>query len=358
MVDQVVSAEANTTPRWDLDFPRAWPETGTALLRAEPEDFVVEEVLDSDFTGSGEHLYLLLRKRNLNTRWLADRLAELCQVPSLAVGYAGLKDRRAVTTQWFSIATPAEPDLDALRQRLGDGERVELLAQARHGRKLRRGQHEANRFAIRLRQVTTARDVLEQRLAAIAAQGVPNYFGEQRFGHGGSNLSAFADRLQDGRLPKRMPRRDLVLSAARSWLFNRVLAARVQEGSWNRRDEDEPLSDTGPLWGRGRSPLSAQWEAGERTWLAPWEPWLYALEHAGLSQERRPLCLRPREFSWQWLPGSDLQAGKDLLISFVLPPGTFATAVLRELARCKVVGPVQSPDAPGPVVSGPVIPAL
>lgn len=340
MVDQAASGEMLTSPRWDLDFPRVQPAMGTAFLRTEPEDFVVEEVLDNDFTGAGEHLYLLLRKRNLNTSWLADRLAELCQVAPLTVGYAGRKDRRAVTSQWFSIATPNDPDLDLLLQQLGSDEQVELLAQARHSRKLRRGQHQANRFIIRLRQLSVAQELLEQRLAAIGAEGVPNYFGEQRFGHGGSNLSTFADRLQNGRLPKHMPRRDLVLSAARSWIFNRVLSIRVQEGSWNQCDNDEPWSHTGPLWGRGRSPLSAAWASKEQQWLASWEPWLYALEHAGLAQERRPLCLKPETFSWHWLPDGDLQ------VAFTLPPGTYATAVLRELTRYETVHSRQAPGEP------------
>lgn len=334
MTERSPAIETDPRAGWDLNFPRAWPLLGSAIIRSEPEDFLVEELLDVDFTGSGEHLYLLLRKRNLNTFWVARQLAEQYQVPPMAVGYAGLKDRRAVTTQWFSVATaaPARPAVAQLA--LNDGERLELVTQARHIRKLRRGDHQGNRFTLRLRQLTAPRQEVEERLAAIAKRGVPNYFGEQRFGHDGGNLQTFVDRLQNGRLPRHLPKRDLVLSAARSWVFNQVLSARVCNDSWH--DHDDPLSGTGPLWGRGRSPLPAEDAAREREWLAPFEDWLYALEHAGLSQERRPLCLRPRNFSWRWLEGDDLQ------LHFSLPPGTFATAVLRELVDYRVA----APDAP------------
>lgn len=323
MTDEVSVA----APGRDLDFPRARASIGTALIRSEPEDFVVDELLDADFSGSGEHLYLLLRKRNLNTFWVARQLAEQYQVAPVAVGYAGLKDRRAVTSQWFSVATPAAANPDFSHLILNSGEQLELVSQTRHARKLRRGDHQGNRFRLRLRQLTAPREVMEQRLAAIAEEGVPNYFGEQRFGHDGGNLQTFVDRLRNGRLPKQMPKRDLVLSAARSWVFNQVLGARVRDGSWCCGDDDALRSATGPLWGRGRSPLSRDQAEQERNCLAPFEDWLYALEHAGLSQERRLLCLKPQGFSWQWLADTDLQ------LDFSLPPGTFATAVLRELVE-------------------------
>lgn len=333
MTDRTPAIDSGTEPGWDLNFPRARSLLGSAVIRSEPEDFVVEELLDVDFTGSGEHLYLLLRKRNLNTFWVARQLAEQYQVPPLAVGYAGLKDRRAVTTQWFSVATAAAARPAFAHLVLNDGERLELVTQARHIRKLRRGDHRGNRFTLRLRQVTASREAMEQRLAAIAERGVPNYFGEQRFGHDGGNLQTFVDRLQNGRLPRQLPKRDLVLSAARSWVFNQVLSARVRDDSWHHDDDADPLSGTGPLWGRGRSPLSRDEEMRERTWLAPFEDWLYALEHAGLSQERRPLCLRPLNFSWRWLDDGDLQ------LHFSLPPGAFATAVLRELVEYRSASP-------------------
>ncbi len=325
--------------RWDLDFPRVLVSPAPALIRHKPEDFVVDEVIDTELSGVGEHLYLHLRKRNLNTRWLVDRVADLAGLRAREVGYSGLKDRRALTTQWISVPVPGSLDLAAIQPVLGEGESVALLHQTRHTRKLRRGQHSANRFVIRLRELVADRHAVEERLAWIADHGVPNYFGEQRFGHGGSNLTAFVDALQDGRLPKRLPRRDLVLSAARSWLFNQVLAARVRDGSWNLADDREPLVSTGPLWGRGRSPLTTDWQEREREWLEPWQGWLYALEHAGLTQERRPLCLMPGAFAWQWLEHSDLE------VRFALPPGAFATSVLREIAGCRAAPPGGLPAA-------------
>ena len=205
---------------------------GQGLLRASPEDFQVREVMTVVPEGQGEHLWLHLRKRGLNTADLALALARLARLPLRAVGYSGLKDRVAVTDQWFSLHLPgkADPQLDDLP------EGVTLLAAARHSRKLNRGTHRANRFELVIRDLEADPALLRQRLDAVAAQGVPNYLGEQRFGRHGDNFSRARDwLLGQGEAPRKPALRSLWLSAVRSELFNQVLAERVRQSCWNER---------------------------------------------------------------------------------------------------------------------------
>lgn len=312
-----------------LDFPRAHGgPAGSVLFRAVSADFQVDEELGFTLEGHGEHLYMHIRKTDQNTRWVAALLAEAYGVDPAVVGYSGLKDRRAVTTQWFSVALP-EKGGETQRPEL---QGCEILAAGRHPRKLRPGSHEANRFRIRLRSFEGDRQVLTQRLDAIGRLGVPNYFGEQRFGIDGNNLLE-VERILAMRSPRFKGRRGgLYLSAARSWLFNQVLAARVLEGSWQ-----EPGAD-GPLWGRGRSVAAGAVAEQESVLLAPWRAWCDALEHSGLRQERRPLQLIPQDFDWKLLEEGDL------VLSFTLPPGTYATAILRELAWLTVPESAKPPD--------------
>ncbi|MBA4681773.1 MAG: tRNA pseudouridine(13) synthase TruD, partial [Pseudomonas sp.] len=155
--------------------PRAHGEAcGRAVLKATAEDFQVDEVLDIPLTGQGEHLWLWVEKRGLNTEEAARRIARAAGLPLKAVSYAGLKDRQALTRQWFSLHLPgkADPDLAAAQ-----GDDLVIQRSQRHNRKLQRGAHAANGFTLRLTALEADRDALEQRLQRIAAQGVPNYFG-------------------------------------------------------------------------------------------------------------------------------------------------------------------------------------
>ena len=309
-------------PEFSLTFPYSLgcPPV-SAGFRSQLEDFQVVEDLGFAPAGSGEHLLLQIRKRNENTRWVARLLGEHYGIPELGVGYCGLKDRRAVTSQWFSVQlpgadTPAPPSLPG----------CELLASARHPKKLRPGMHRGNDFAIVLRVDPEGVAEVQQRLEAVARQGVPNYFGEQRFGRDGNNLREVA-RIVGSRQPRfKGQRGGLYLSAARAWLFNLVLGERVRQQVWTE------VAD-GPLWGRGRSAASETLARDEAEILAPWAPWCLALEHSGLKQERRPLVLAPQNFVWHW-------QGSDLHLAFSLPPGTFATSLLRELAQ------LQAPPIP------------
>jgi len=333
-------------------LPRAHGEAVlSARIRSVPEDFRVEEVDAFEASGSGEHLLLAIEKRGMNTAFAARRIAEWAGVPESAIGYAGLKDRHAVTRQRFSVHLPKKvaPDLAALAS-----PDLRVLDAQWHSRKLPRGALAGNRFVLLLRDVQGARATIEQRLQAIAARGVPNYFGEQRFGRGGDNV-ANALAMFGGRRERR-DQRTLLLSAARSELFNRVLAARVSDGSWDRALEGEiwmldgsrsvfgpePWTDelarrlaafdihpTGPLWGTGALRSTDAAHVLETAALADAESLALraGLERAGLRQERRSLRLRPGELAREWPEPEQLR------LRFTLPAGCYATTVLAELGE-------------------------
>lgn len=338
-----------STGRFDPLGPPAWGGPfGQAVLKAEPEHFRVTEVLDIELAGAGEHLWLLIEKRGLNTEEVARRLAAAAGVKLRDVSFAGLKDRQAVTRQWFSLHLPgrADPVLDGLW-----GTELSCLDSRRHRRKLQRGAHAANRFEILLTALQADREALDRTLLRLAEQGAPNYFGPQRFGHGGSNLIDARSWASRGALPPARGTRSRLLSTARSLLFNRVLARRVEEGSWNRvlpgdclaftdsrshfaaerLAADDPRLDaldvhpTGPLWGSGVSPAGeavAELEAAvvdAEPELAGW------LVTAGLEHERRVLRLPLTALTWHY-PNPE-----SLLLEFTLPTGCFATTVIREL---------------------------
>lgn len=324
------------------------PPLGRAVLKAIAEDFQVDEVLDIPLEGAGEHLWLWVEKRELNTEEAAKRLARAAGVPVRTVSYAGLKDRQALTRQWFSIQLPgkADPDLSA-----AEGPTLSILKSVRHKRKLQRGAHAANGFTLRLTQLDADHAALDARLQQIASQGVPNYFGTQRFGHEGGNVGQARNFAIAKVLPEQRNIRSRVLSAARSYVFNRVLAARVADGSWQRAlvgdllaftdsrsffpageaECSDPrlaildLHPTGPLWGAGPSPASGptalleQRVGGEEIVLCDW------LVDAGMAHERRILRLPIGGLTWHY-PEPDI-----LQLEFVLPAGCFATVVVREL---------------------------
>lgn len=320
---------------FSLDWAYAYGEPNvTGLFRSSPEDFYVDENLGFEPDGAGEHVLLHVQKRGDNTAWLAKQIARLAGVKPSDVGYCGLKDRHAVTRQWFSVYLPKaeEPDWSQLNQ---DG--TEVLAVTRHARKLRPGSHQSNRFRIVLRQLQGDIDTLVERLPQVAENGVPNYFGEQRFGIDGNNLTLAQEILVDGRRISNRQRRGMVLSAARSYVFNTVLSERVVQGNWHTELPGDVLIDgvtSGPMWGRGRSPASDASLDIEQQALADLADWCAAMEHVGLNQERRPLLLKPQNMSWQ-------VEGDALIIAFELQPGSYATAVLRELCKLQNVSQPQ-----------------
>lgn len=320
-----------------------------ARFRSAPEDFFVEELSGFDPSGEGEHLLLTVEKRGMNTAFAAKRIAAWAGIADMGVGYAGLKDRHAVTRQRFSVRLPRKiaPDLASLAS-----DDLKVIDATWHSRKLPRGALAGNRFELILREVAGDRDAIERRLGDIHARGLPNWFGEQRFGRDGGNVAA-ALAMFGGRRVRR-DQRSLLLSAARSELFNRVLAARLADGSWNRGLEGEvwmlagsrsvfgpepwnetlaqrlasfDIHPTGPLWGQGESRAQGAARACEDAALVDDDaPALRSgLEQEGLRQERRALRLRPDGLAWQWLDAGTLR------LAFSLPPGSYATAVLHEL---------------------------
>ena len=345
----------------ELLGPRAHGEPcGLAVLKATAEDFQVDEVLDIELSGAGEHLWLWVEKRGLNTEDAARRLARAAGVAIRMVSYAGLKDRQALTRQWFSIHLPGkhDPDLAAAQD-----DTLAILKQVRHARKLQRGAHAANGFTLRLSQLQADHAVLGRRLHRINEQGIPNYYGAQRFGHEGGNVAHARHFAERGELPEKRNVRSRVLSAARSFIFNRVLAERVAAGNWNQARPGDLLAftgsrsffpageaecqdlrlaqldlhPTGPLWGAGASPaqgdtgLLEQQIAATEALLAQW------LAQADMAHERRILRLPISGLTWHY-PEPDI-----LQLEFVLPAGCFATALVREIVDLLPAGQTDNP---------------
>lgn len=332
----------------DLPYAYGTPPLA-AQLRSSPEDFLVEEILGYEADGEGEHALLWVEKRGANTDWVARELARFAGVPPLAVGYAGLKDRHAVTRQAFTVQLAGKPDPD---WHAFPHAEVKVLAAARHKRKLKRGALRGNRFVLVLWQVEGDRARAEEVLGRIAARGVPNYFGEQRFGRGGGNVeqarAMFAGRRVD------RDKRSFLLSAARSHLFNEVLAARVERDAWDSPLDGEiwslagtrswfgpepfgaALADrlargdihpSGPLWGQGETPARGEAAELETAIALANADLVEGLAAARMDQERRPLRLMPQQLRWRWLESDALE------LAFELPAGAYATVVVRELAR-------------------------
>jgi tRNA pseudouridine13 synthase len=349
---ELTAREAALTPPRAHGAPLA-----PVLLRATPEDFVVEEDLGFAPAGSGQHLLLRVRKRNANTQWVARELARIAGCRPGEVGYAGLKDRRAIAIQWFSVPQARAPSSwSAVRNA-----EFEVLEAQPHTRKLPRGALAGNRFTVRLGAApgdgARLADGLALRLADIARRGVPNYFGPQRFGRDGANLSRAGEDLR--RLAP--PERGFIISATRSALFNAVLAARVAEGSWEHLEAGDlanldgrasvfpvdgaddtlrgrcqrlEIHPTGPLWGEGTPATLARVLALELRLAARFPQESAVCVAAGMAQERRSLRLAVRELACE----PEAQA---VVLKFRLARGGFATAVLRELIEAR-------PDADAP----------
>jgi tRNA pseudouridine13 synthase len=348
-----------------IAWPPAWPRVLDAEFgppsagdyRARPEDFQVAEVLDFAPEGQGEHLWLHIEKRDLTTAMAVRELARLCEVSPREVGYSGMKDRVAVTRQWLSVQLPGREAPPGLAEALAE-RGIRVLAEARHPRKLKRGVHRANRFRLRLTGEALADAGLEARWAELVERGVANYFGPQRFGPGGRNLLRARALLARG-WRKRDDRDGMLLSAARSFLFNEGLAERVRDGSWHRllpgevaildgtasqftveapdaeldaRTARLDLHGSGVLWGVGQSVAEGEALAREAGLASRYPALCAGLERAGVRLARRALRLRLGE------PHLSRDEG-ELWLAFSLPRGAFATAVLRELIAHPTLSP-------------------
>lgn len=332
----------------ELAYVYGKPES-RAKFKTTAEDFFVQEKLSFEPSGTGTHVYLYIEKKDLNTQWLARQLARFAHVAVKEIGYAGLKDRNSVSRQWFSVNLEVtdEPDWDAFEL-----EGASILLRTYHKKKLKRGTIRHNRFDILLRDIQQ-KDIsdIKHRLTLIQQTGVPNYFAYQRFGHHHNNLHRAIGWFSGQQKISKRDEKSLILSAARSMVFNIALSNRISRVGWNRlldgevmninhtrsifnlqkievdikaRFEKGEIHPTAPLWGKGQLPSQMQVLAMEQQLSADWSFWCQALENRGLSQERRAIRLIPENFTFR------LQEN-NLLLSFCLPPGCYATSLLREL---------------------------
>jgi len=317
-------------------------------LKAQPEHFQVNENLGFEFTGSGEHLMVRIRKTGENTSFVANELAKACGVKSKDVSWAGLKDRHAVTEQWLSVHLPKgeAPDFSAF---LTQYPSIEILATDRHNKKLRPGDLVGNDFSVTISEVTNVEDVVA-RLESIVETGVPNYFGSQRFGNQGNNLVEARRWGRDNVRTRNQNKRSLYLSAARSWIFNTILSDRIEKGLFAQpvvgdlvqQDgervaiSNDNLTNVSELVALGQAQITAAMAGDnalptqeqaldlEQPHLDA-EPDLMALIRGNrMRHERRDICLMPRDLAWE-------VKGDDVILKFSLDAGCFATAIVREL---------------------------
>ncbi len=333
-----------------MNLPRALSAAPiSGRIRSVPEDFIVEELPAFEASGEGEHLLLTIQKRGMNTAFCAQQIARWAGIDERDVSFAGMKDRHALTTQRFSVRIPKKvsPEVSAL-----NNDECTVLDATWHNRKLARGALAGNRFKLTLRELIGDITELEQSLQSIKTHGVPNYFGEQRFGQEQGNVEQALGMFKGQRVDR--AKRSIYLSAARSYIFNQILAQRVQQENWNQALAGEvwmlegtksifgpesfsdelaqrlsalDIHPTGAMWGTGE--LRSQESVAElENKIAEQFPELCAgLAKADLRQERRALRLLAKNIDWQFLSGDVLQ------LSFELPPGAYATSVLAELGE-------------------------
>ena len=323
----------------------------TALLKAECADFIVKEELGYDMSGDGEFVAVRVRKIDNNTIFVGEKLAAFCGVSARNMSYAGLKDRKAITEQWFCIQMPGKPTPDFSQFQM-DG--VEILDVTRHNRKIRTGSLDGNHFDILLRNATES-DELKVRLEIVKHLGFPNYFTEQRFGRDGHNLTE-AMRWAAGEIKvKDRKKRSFYLSAARSEVFNLVVSERVKlrlatqilpndilqlkgTHSWFKADQNEDLNAlqvrlenrdillTAPLIGEAEQNSNDI----ENQIVAHHQALRDLMKQERLKPARRPLLMQAENFSWQFEPAG-------LRLKFYLPAGSYATALVRELVNVENV---------------------
>lgn len=334
-------------PNW----PKAYPELDIqAEFRCKDEDFQVTELTNRELKKEGPHLYLFIEKQGTNTHFLARKLANHAKLDLKDVGYAGLKDRHAITRQWFSLPVKSkdkEPDLTHLFNK----DEFTLLEKGYYGVKLKRGNLGGNRFKITLRNISGDKSLLEERLELIKQSGVPNYFGPQRFGNDGENLNQAIKLFETGKRPRNRQKASMYISAARSFLFNEMLAKRIEQKNWDKpingevfgfagsqrgfsqenteeeqsRFAEKEIHPTCALYGRGESLAQSELLEIENVVSEANPLFSENLEKQGLKQERRATRSLVPELTWQWVEDDALK------LEFSLASGYFATSILREI---------------------------
>ena len=331
----------------DLAYLQKTPPKQTALLKAECADFVVKEQLGYDMSGDGEFVAVKVRKTDCNTLFVGEQLAKFAGISARNMSYAGLKDRKAVTEQWFSLQMPGQPTPDFSQFSL---EGVEILDVTRHQRKIRIGSLQGNHFEILLRNAEET-DELKVRLDFLAKNGFPNYFTEQRFGRDGNNLTQ-ALRWANGEIKvKDRHKRSFYLSAARSEIFNLIVSKRMEldlaqqilvgdvlqlngSHSWFVVNESEDLAQLQQRLAQQDVLLTAPLIGEEEKSAVDFEHEIFAQHQAlfalmrqeRMKAARRPILMQPQQFQWQFEPNG-------LRLQFDLPAGSYATALIRELVN-------------------------
>jgi tRNA pseudouridine13 synthase len=326
-------------------MPYPWgPAALHGITRSVPEDFEVFEDLGFEPTGEGEHLLLQVEKAGMTTPELVARIAVDYSIAPRLIGFSGLKDKHAVTTQWLSLHLPGKQHAE-VQARPTDGYRI--LRAVRHRARLRRGTHKSNLFRLRIRGVNALPAVSVEQLDAVAAGGMANYFGPQRFGRGGANVEQALEKLDRGRT--RRQQRSLLLSALRSLLFNEVLALRISEDCWRRpvdgdvfmlrgsrsifsapldddlrhRFEQLDISSSASLHGGGRCLLQGAAQQFELRVQARHPQIVACLERQGARLQMRPLRVAVEDFDYRLE-----RASSSLFLQARLPAGSYATSLL------------------------------
>ncbi len=336
---------------FDQLFPTLNTVAATGTIRTEPEDFVVKEMNDVVFTEKGEHLWLLVEKTNSNTAWVATQVASACKVPARQVGFAGQKDRHAVTYQWFSVQLPKITDLTEIKNQLP--KEVQIIEHHWHQSKIKKGQLKGNAFQILIRDIIGDESNIEQNIERIKEQGVPNYFGPQRFGHDLGNIQKAQDWFAGKIRVNNRNLRSLLISSARSHIFNLIVAERIKKSIWNQvidgdimqlngshswfhskdaslekldqRLEENDIHLTAAMW--GEDPVQSDGECAdlEQNTADQFQTYKQGFQQHRVKQDRRAIRVLPEDFNYQWTEGNQLQ------MAFKLPAGAFATGVLREI---------------------------
>lgn len=325
----------------------------TASYKAHNADFQVREILNFEPDGEGEHLFLLVEKDGLTTQNVQKRLMQYFRLPGKDVSFSGMKDKQAITQQWFSVKL-GNKEKDDVRELNSD--HIQIKQIQRNKRKLKRGSHGSNQFFIRLRNLSDSVENLLERLQKIRLEGVPNYFGEQRFGNNGNNIDK-ALQLFSGKLKvKDRYQRSIYISAVRAYLFNKVLSRRVEDKTWNSyiagdlmclagssaifkpeawgqilndRLYKKDIHPSGPMWGEGELLSDGLCALLEKEVLSSEDTFKQGLERAGLKQARRALRSMPENLSYK------IEDENTILLEFSLPKGAYATSFLRELVKLR-----------------------
>jgi tRNA pseudouridine13 synthase len=333
----------NTYPYLTPDLPGV-----DGVIRHRPQDFQVDEVPAYNPLGSGEHLFVRIEKVGLTTRAVVEFMRDHLQIPEAQIGVAGLKDKHALTRQWFSIPARYEARLEGLAGLEG----VRVLEQALHPHKLKVGHLRGNRFRILIRggEAALSRPRAEAVLRALERQGVPNYYGPQRFGIGGLNPLKGYELVQQGKVHAPSWLKKFLVSSLQSLLFNDWLALRLQMGLFGQVIEGDvakkhdtggefvvqdaaaenpralrfEISATGPLYGKKYREAQGPARALEDQVLQKYE--LERGHFASRRGDRRLIRFPLTEWGVE-------ETAEGLWVSFFLPKGAYATAVLREVMK-------------------------